>query len=246
MQCWEEEIKLIYQKSCCCLNSEINSRYSKCNLLTDRFFVKARETVLWCILSSDLCFMESAVWLAPQCSSTKLLPPYQMRKASSSLLSTAEHMSSDPWSALTRSQKICGPATPSFPQSESWWCFLVWELHSPQDFPFSPLHSDFPSVPPFSSDPWICKVIMGRKDTYWHCVGSPLKLFKVEFPVTVVVKPCHHSFHLNDRKPFLFLFTWVGVIVLFIIWNSFLVMNPSLSLSSACKARHITMNCELT
>ena len=169
-----------------------------------------------------------------------------MRKASSSLLSTAEHMSSDPWSALTRSQKICGPATPSFPQSESWWCFLVWELHSPQDFPFSPLHSDFPSVPPFSSDPWICKVIMGRKDTYWHCVGSPLKLFKVEFPVTVVVKPRHHSFHLTDRKSFLFLFTWVGVIVLFIIWNSFLVMNPSLSLSSACKARHITMNCELT
>ena len=30
-------------------------------------------------------------------------------------------------------------------------------------------------------------------------------------------------------------FTWVGVIALFIIMNSFFVMNPSLSLSSACK-----------
>ena len=38
--------------------------------------------------------------------------------------------------------------------------------------------------------------------------------------------------------------TWVGVIALFIIWNSFFVMNPSLSLSRACKGWDITIDCE--
>ena len=146
-----------------------------------------------------------------------------------------EHMSSDPWSVLTRSQSICRTATPSSLRSGSWWCFLVSDLHSAQDSPFSLLHSDFLSFHPFSLDPWTCKVKIERSGVKIYCVGSPLKLFKVQFSVTVVVKPCHHPFHLTDRKSFLFLFTWVGVIALFIIWNSFFVMNPSLSLSNACK-----------
>ena len=195
------------------------------------------ETVLWCINFMERIVRTGLKYFLLRTKWGKPAVVYCQQQSD-----RPEHMSSDPWSVLTRSGNICRTATPSFLRSGSWWCCLVEHQH----FPFSLLHSHFLSFHPSSLDPWICKVRIERPGVNWHCVGSPLKLFKVEFSVTVFVKPCHHSFHLTiDRtKSFLFLFTWVGVIALFIIWNSFFVMNPSLSLSRACKVWPITMDWE--
>ena len=203
-----------------------------------------------------------------------MLPLYKRRKASSSLLSTAErqtraYVKRPLICALTRRQNICRTtATPSFPRSGSWSHLHFPSLHLHLSCPslenqnpaFDPRsQSGFLSFPPFSLGPWtwrkvhMVKSILQKLNIFWELCWITVGILRGP----AFRRRCRQIFSsffwperdtstwatMGNHFPSCF-DTWVGVIALFIIWNSFFVMNPSLSLSRACKGWDITIDCE--